>query len=288
MNTTGCTGSINVELQGGFGNHLLAYFLGCILSHKYNVKISLISNEISNDMIAQRSDTRTTIFKVVNEQHITPFTGNGISINTVDMYNDLLSSGLDKHENYTIHLIGADSISFYVPYIDIISTYIVPDIFNMNVDTNNSIIVSLRLGMGAGEVAQPSPFEGELRLPFKYYRDAINRCLKLHPNATTLIILSDNYSSPYIEQFQEFKGLLQITHYSNKNTYEQFKCIINAKFFISSNSTFSLIGALLNRKGTVMIPNFIDSDSPYPGSANARYSTILNIGTPNSIKVSIV
>lgn len=278
--------SINVELQGGFGNHLLTYFLGCILAHKYDMKLSLISNEIPNDTLDQRSDTRTTIFKVANKQFITPFINRGITIDTISMYKSLLSYGLDKYSNYTITFI-TDSLSFYTSHINNISTYLIPDIFHVEEDTSTSIIVSLRLGMGAAEVAQPSPFEKELRLPFTYYRDAILQCLKLYPTKKTLIILSDNYSSPYIEQFQEFKDLLKIIQYSNKNTYEQFKCIINAHFFISSNSSFSLVGSLLNTKGTVMIPNFIESDSPYPGSDNKRYSTILNIDTSNSVKVSI-
>ena len=53
---------IYCNLQGGFGNHLLCYLLGCIVSNKFKVSIRLNSNNIFNDTLIQRKDTRETIF----------------------------------------------------------------------------------------------------------------------------------------------------------------------------------------------------------------------------------
>ena len=74
---------------------------------------------------------------------------------------------------------------------------------------------------------------------------------------------------------------------SDKNTLEQFEYIVNADYFISSNSTFSLLGALLNTTGINTIPNFKGSDAVYPGEINKRYSNVLNINSSNCIKIEI-
>ena len=36
------------NLTGGFGNHLLCYFLGCVLAEKLNKKIYINSNNIAD------------------------------------------------------------------------------------------------------------------------------------------------------------------------------------------------------------------------------------------------
>jgi len=280
--------SIIIEVQGGFGNHLMAVWLGCILANKNNMKLSIRGNAIHNDSNIQRNDTRTTIFKLVNPSYLEIPIGTRMhSIWSAEDYLHCLSCDLDKQSNYIVKLIHINNMSFFLPYIPILKKYITPDIYNIEDDTSNSIVLSLRLGMGAAEVAQPSPYEGGFRLPFKYYYDSISKCLEMNPSINKIFILSDNYTNNYIDNFEIFKDKLQIIYCNTKNTYEQFKYIINATYFINSNSTFSLVSSILNETGAVFVPNFRDSDSPFPGIENKRYALILNPNAPNSIKMLI-
>ena len=85
-------------------------------------------------------------------------------------------------------MISLHNMEFYYNHIDIINKYI--SIATPTIDLSNSIVISLRLGMGEAEVANPSPYEGELRLPFDYYKDVID---KLDKQYTNIYICSDNY-----------------------------------------------------------------------------------------------
>jgi len=280
---------IGIQTLGGAGNHMLVYFLGCILAYKNKSKIYIISNAIDNDSISQRYDTRMAIYKIAKSEHLSssPPDSYTYTITSIRDFYTYLEGGIEPDKNYLINIMP-DSINFYLPYLDILTHYMNPDIFTSKEDSNTSIFISLRLGMGSAEVAQPSPFSlnhnsGGLRLPFIYYSDVINRCLSLNPSIDRIVILSDNYEDAYIKNFDIFKGRLSILYKKDYNTYDQFKYIINAKYFISSNSSFSLLGTIFNR-GVVFIPNFIDSNSPYPGIENSRYAPVLNVNAPNIIK----
>jgi hypothetical protein len=280
--------SITIEVQGGFGNHLLAVWLGCILANKNNMNISIKGNAIHNDSNIQRNDTRTTIYKLLDPTILKPAIGSRVQhISSAEEYLKYLSVNLDKDINYIITLIHINNMSFFLPYIPVLKKYINPDIYNIDYDLSNSIVLSLRLGMGAAEVSQPSPYERELRIPIKYYYDSISKCLEMNPSINKIFILSDNYTDTYIHHFDIFKDNLQIVYCNTKNTYEQFKYIVNATYFISSNSSFSLVSSILNETGAIFIPSFTESGSPFPGIDNKRYATILNTNAPNSIKMLI-
>jgi len=280
--------SIIVEMQGGFGNHLMAFWLGCILANKNNMNISIKGNAILNDSNIQRNDTRTTIYKLVDPTTLKPAIGSRVqNISSAEEYLKYLSINLDKDIEYIIKLIHINNMSFFLPYISILKKYITSDIYNIDYDISNSIVISLRLGMGAAEVAQPSPYEGELRIPFKYYHDSIIKCLEMNPSINKMIILSDNYTDKYIQHFDIFKDKFQLIYCNNNSTYEQFKYIVNADYFINSNSTFSLVSSILNEKGAIFIPSFTESGSPFPGIENKQYALILNTNAPNSIKMLI-
>ena len=275
---------IYCNLQGGFGNHLLCYLLGCIVSNKFKVSIRLNSNNIFNDTLIQRKDTRETIFKVENPNYIalhSPNNNNKFNVDSFEQYIAILNKDVLDSDVY-INIIGADSLSFYIPYLDILKKYLIIK----NVKNENSIVISLRLGMGPNEIVSPSPFENELRLPFEYYKKAIEYFLTINPNINNLIICSDNFTDDFVCKFKIYNNL-NLVLCSDKNTLEQFEYIVNADYFISSNSTFSLLGALLNTTGINTIPNFKGSDAVYPGEINKRYSNVLNINSSNCIKIEI-
>jgi hypothetical protein len=276
---------IVLNLQGGFGNHLFIYMLGVILADKNNMKINIIGNNITNDNLNQRADTRTTIFKIINKSYIDNVINlsNTFNIDTVEKYHTCVNMVLDKNTCYHINIIHLNDMMWFNTHLDIIFKYIMPLKVNC---PSNTIVISLRLGMGPNEVAQPSPFESVLRLPFDYYRQSINYFINKNKEIDRLVILADNYTDPYLMNFQEFKDLNTV-YMKDTNTLEQFKCIVSSQNFISSNSSFSLVGCLFNKTGVVIIPSFNDSNAVYPGISNSCYSKILNIDRDNVIKIKI-
>jgi hypothetical protein len=255
--------SVIIQVHGGFGNHLISFYLGTILANKNNMKLSINGNSISNDSNTQRNDTRTTIYKLIDSTHVgTPTGGGRCIISSIKDYLNYMEGYLHKDTNYVMDFLpGSDlNMSFFLDYIQIIKKYIINDIYTIDEDMRNSIIISLRLGMGAAEIAQPSPFEYALRLPFKYYNNAINKCLEMNDNIKKIFILSDNYTDEYINHFDIFKDRFQLIYCNTKNTYEQFKYIVNAQYCISSNSSFSIMSSILNETGVVIFPNFKESD----------------------------
>ena len=72
---------------------------------------------------------------------------------------------------FDINIIHINDMMWFDKHLDVIFKYIIPLKVNY---PSNTIVISLRLGMGENEVAQPSPFESALRLPFDYYRQSIN------------------------------------------------------------------------------------------------------------------
>ena len=98
---------IVLNLQGGFGNHLFIYMLGAILADKNNMKIHIIGNNIANDNLNQRDDTRTTIFKIINESYIDTVINSATTFNidTVEKYHTCVNTVLDKNTCYHINII---------------------------------------------------------------------------------------------------------------------------------------------------------------------------------------
>ena len=272
------------KLDGGFGNHLYSYFLACILSHKLKQQIYIENNIILNDSLSQRKDTRETIYKIINNDYTInniPNLYKKITIKSMEEYQNILNIDDIHKSDIVIDKILNVSFSFYNNYYDILQKYIK---INNSLKFKNSIIISLRLGMGKNEIAQPSPFEKNLRLPFEYYKKAIQLFRDKNNFINTLIVCSDNFDDNYIDNFKIYSEL-NVVLCVNKNTLEQFEYIINADYFIASNSSFALFGVFLNRTGLTTIPNFKESNAVYPGKDNTRYSETLNINLDNCTKI---
>jgi hypothetical protein len=274
-------------LHGGFGNHMLNTFLGIILHHYTKKPITLCSNEIVNDTNFQRNDTRTAIYKIVNPS---VFNGDTTCFNTIiiktssEYYNiyNVIKENPDNYKNTNIHIdiILVDDMGFYCNNIDIIRQYVT--IESPQVDLSDSIVLSLRLGMGEAEVSNPSPFSNILKLPLQYYIDSINTLDKKY---SKIYICSDNYSDNYItEIITNYDNVILLNNY---NTYDQFCILVNTPVMISSNSSFSIVASLFN-KNSVLFPRFIDTGSIYPVGFSydytaKKYNNIL----PNVISIDI-
>jgi len=270
------------QLRGGFGNHLLNYGLACVLSHKYSLKIKIVSNSVKNDNLEQRNDTRTTLQKIVNYDFITEDeinNSNLINITNEQQFYNLLEN-LDKSKNYSLNIIGT-RLEFYTKNIDILKVYTK---FNYFINDKNDIYVSLRLGMGLNEVAGHStPFKKHLRLPFIYYKKSIDYFIEKNNNIKKIIICSDNFQDNYLQNFYNTYKQIEIIEYK-KNTLEQFTALINAKYFVSSNSTYALLACVFNTKGKVITPYFKETHTCWKTWQQAY---ILSPNTPNSFKMKI-
>jgi hypothetical protein len=274
-------------LQGGFGNHMLNTFLGIILHHYTKKPITLCSNEITNDTNFQRNDTRTAIYKIVN-----PSVFNGdttcydtITINSSSEYYNIYNAIKENPDNYKntniyINIILVDDMGFYCNNIDIIRQYVT--IEHPQVDLSDSIVLSLRLGMGEAEVCNPSPFSNILKLPLQYYKDAINILDKKY---SKIYICSDNYSDDYINEIiTNYDNVILLNNY---NTYDQFCILVNTPVMISSNSSFSIVASLFN-KNSVLFPRFANTGSIYPTGFSYDYTAKqYNNILPNVISVDI-
>ena len=233
-------------LQGGFGNHLLCVALAIILSDKYNIKIKIIGN--GNGINDFSKDTRNTIFKIINKNIITndPCNGKNININNKTDYYQALNN-YDLNFNYIIRCIHINELNIYKENIDTINNNILIN-KTFDYDYENTITISLRLGC-EGEVVWPGgPFENEEshRLPFNYFSQGIKHIIEENKNINTLLICCDNFEDDFIKQFEYLKDEKINIIFNKKNTYEQLCDIINSKYFITSLSTFSLWGVLLN------------------------------------------
>ena len=269
------------KLAGGFGNHLLCVSLGIILANKWNTKIKIIGNgEGINDF---SKDTRNTIFKIINKDILIEDNKKisrrkrVIIINKENYYN--IFNNFNINHDYIISCIHIDDMNIYRQNIHIINTYLIINKF-FDYDYDNTITVSIRLGR-EGEGVYPSPFQDEeaYRLPFEYYKDGINEIMKKKDNITTILICCDNFDDKFIKQFEIFENNITTVIYNKKNTYYQFCDIINSKYFISSLSTFSLWGVLLNTnnryvpfyKNSSNIVKY-DKDEFYKNSAITLYN----------------
>jgi hypothetical protein len=236
---------------------MLNYFLCVYLADKIGTNIYIETNFIQNDHIQQRYDTRSAIFKILNYEYITNNKDNynTYTINNTDEYIYLINNNINLELNYKINILHINDINFIKNNIYIIEKYLnFENLKNdISIEFDNSIIISLRLGMGEAEIINPSPFAGGLRLPYEYYRNTINSLIESNKNIKTLVICSDNYNDLYINNFNEFTQL-NVILCKNKNTIEQFGIIKDSKYFISSNSSFSLVAALFNKDGVINTP----------------------------------
>lgn len=273
------------NLQGGFGNHMLCTFLAVILHHYSKKKIKIVSNEISGDSNEQRNDTRTAIHKLFDSSILTTHSNctHTLQINTPESYHNVYKSIKDNnnlYNDYNIHinLIHISDMEFYYNHIDIIKKYV--HINKPNIDMADSVVLSLRLGMGATEVANPSPYANHLKLPLNYYKDILDKI----DTKSNIYVCSDNYTDKYITDLaNNYKNVILLNEYK---TYEQFCILCSAPIFISSNSTFSIIATLFNNN-EVYFPRYISSGTVFPGDIHKRYSIILNNTASNIINVDI-
>lgn len=281
--------TIICNLKGGYGNHLYNVMLALLYYDKTHVPLHIVGNHIVGDTEFQRNDTRTTIYKVINPAIVTNTIDklSAFHINSFDIYISVLNNIASYIQyNLYIDIIGAESIKFYRDNIDIILKYIIippPPTLYLN---SNSIIVSLRLGMGINEISQPSPFAKELRLPFIYFKDAISKITASVGTVDRIYICSDNYVDSFIDNFLTEYGS-KVVLLSDKNTLEQCSILVHGAHVVSSNSSFSLISTLMNTSGTVYIPEFKSSGAAYPHSSNARYRDALYTWAPNTYHINI-
>lgn len=278
---------IELILKGGFGNHLMTYFLACILADKYKDFDFILNIQSINN--SKELDTQTTIYKIIKNINLINNSDknykNIINIINPECYLNIYNNyydKYDKYDKYIINLIHINDMDFYLKNINVIKKYLT---FNKIENNNNSIVLSLRLGLCKNEVVVPSPYENVLRLPFEYYKKSIEYFREKNNSIDNLIICCDDFNNEFLENFKKNIEGVNITLY-NKNTLEQFELLINAKNFISSNSSFSLLAILFNDYN-IIYPIFSDSNSPMPGIENTRYNKILNVEKENCYKMII-
>jgi len=270
------------NLQGGFGNHLLCVSLAMILANKYKTKIRINGN--GNGINVFSKDTRNTIFKFINKNIIANENENynhkNITINNKNEYYGALNN-YNYNFNYIINCVHVDELNIYKDNIDIINNNILIN-KTFDYDYENTITISLRLGC-KGEAVYPSPFQNEesVRLPFNYYKIAINNIIQQNININTILICCDNFEDEFIKQFEIYKKSDFNIIFNKKDTYHQFCDIINSKYFITSLSSFSLWGVLLNNNNCY-VPcfnhnlsikkNIITSDAIYINASSTFYN----------------
>jgi hypothetical protein len=270
--------TIICNFVGGFGNHMLNFFTGCILAHKFNKKIRIITNAIEGDKDKQRDDTRRAILKIINYEYITTSieNKNTININNYSDYENLLKlNSVDS--NINIACIHLGDMSLYQKNMHIIKNYFILDEETEPYD----LVISLRLGMGNSEVC-PDVYKTELRLPFDYYKKALDNIE--YAQYKKIYICSDNYTDEYLNNFSNYLNELL----STKNTLEQFNVIRKCKCFISSNSTFAIVASLFNEnlEHKILFPQFRNG-TMFPNELDARYAKILYPYAENNILIII-
>lgn len=249
---------IYVELNGGFGNHLLEFCAAKIISEIKSVdNIYIKTNYLQSDENSQKKDTRSSLAKIIDKKYFT----NTTCYNGLRLTFDNFSTILDNNENLLIY-------SPCIPF-SIISKYKEKIKYEwLSLPKNDKIIIneddiviSLRLGMGIHEVA--NVYENIHRLPFTYYKNALNSV-----KYNRIIICSDNFEDPYIKQFDCYNPI-----YAKYNTLEQFVLIMNAKKIISSNSTFSIFASVLSDADIIYYPMF--ASKTMLNEENPKYADIL-------------
>ena len=249
--------------RGGFGNHMLVYMLGCILGNKMNKSVVVITNSITNDKLNQRNDTRTAILKIIIKNPTYTNSNNSIVVNDPKHYFKILddyNSYFDK--DIHLKLIHAENMAFYANNINIILPYI--NDLSINDDFSKTLTISFRLGMGRSEES-PQIFSQIHRLKEQYYIDSIKYMFENY-DIDKIIVCSDNYVDKYIDRV--LNGVnCEIVKLENYDTISQFKIIVNSNYFISSNSTFSIVATLFQNPDTTIsiFPQYKSSNSIHNG-----------------------
>jgi hypothetical protein len=154
----------------------------------------------------------------------------------------------DTSENIVHQFCSVDHLNWYVQNLNLLKEFVKFDNLSYPSLDNDfpcvcseDIVISVRLG---GSITEQNSFcfsdnEGSLRIPFEYYKKAID----FFGNYKRILICSDNYDSDYITQFNLYPNIIFL---KNFNTLEQFKVILDCKRFVSSNSSFSIMGSIFS------------------------------------------
>jgi len=80
-------------------------------------------------------------------------------------------------------------------------------------------------------------------------------------------VCSDNYTDPYIDRVLQNVVSKKVIKLEDHNTLEQFNIIVNSRYFISSNSTFSIVATLFQDPETTVsiFPKYVSSNSIHNG-----------------------
>lgn len=269
------TSIIAVKLQGGFGNHLLAYFAAVILAQKQSrvMKIHLIPNELPDDSIPLRQDTRSALRRIVNpymlatKEDLAAWKQQAYTavLNDIAHYYAFLKEAFPSNTAVYVNLtlIGIHLMDYENHRTALKNAIQWTTLESMALDIQKEdVVVSFRLGMGSAEVA-PTVFSafGEHRLPFVYYQkafaDIVASRLPLGHAGGRLIVCSDNFEDAYIQRLlAEYSNAFSTILLVQSDTCTQFACILKANTLVSSNSTFSIVGAILSDAHTIYIPSF--------------------------------
>ena len=252
---------IQVTLQGGFGNHMLAFFASILLARKTRAKIVLNSNEIPDDQDVRRKDTRSALSQIIkwdcldhsDSDNKKKSIGN-IKLCNVSAYYLLLSNPKISNIEMSLITIYIDDYeynrSIFRDYIDL--TLFERRNLGSEIDILESdIVVSMRLGMGSAEVS-PTVFSqnGVNRLPFTYYATILDT---LDISDRRIVICSDNFDDGYISKMSNDYPNVVL---AKTDTLGQMSFMLQAKTIISSNSSFSIMNAILSDAKNVYVPSF--------------------------------
>ncbi len=144
-----------------------------------------------------------------------------------------------------------------------------------------TIVISVRVGMGNSEV-NPVAFsniQGSLRIPFSFYRKAI----EFFGKYDKILICCDNFESDYLSQFSIFE---RCYYMKNLSTLDQFRLMVFASRIISSNSSFSLMAAVISN-ATVILPK-IENHDPIPSLAYGKLDGVNETVYPKNARFHVI
>jgi len=237
---------MSFKLDGGFGDHLKVYaafalrFLSSpsIKNSSPRFNWTFTDNIIPNDTLAQRNDTRSSLRKILR------------SLEACDSVNsDMITLSLDNH-------------SYYMPYQCLYANRKLILDRLIDVDTiprklevsKNDIVISFRLGMGENEVVPYAFSDQGNQLPFDYYIKSLDMITRMNDISRTIFICSDNYQHDKIKMLKsKYPNAVSLEGF---NTLEQFRIILDSSYFISSNSSFSIMASIfMNDDSTICYPS---------------------------------
>lgn len=248
--------TILCKLRGGFGNHLSIFMLACILNNKLNSLILLEINNIINDELKMRNDTRTTLPKLINKNYITEkpeINKKNVVVKNEKKYKHILENSskyIDK--NIIINIIHCNKVLpnlFEQEFNNITKYFDIPILNYLNY--TNTLVISFRLGMGKNEVA-PNIFSknGRGRIESQIYINDINKNITKN-DIDHIIICSDNYTDTFINEVMSKitnTNNINCIYLKNHNTIEHFYVILHSKYFVyNPYSSFAYLGNLFRK-----------------------------------------